>query len=183
MPDPRPWQVLKRVTVYDSPWVRVHRDDVRLPDGTVIDGHHVVEIPRPAVGVIPIGADGRVCLIEHYRFITDTTGWEIPAGGIDPGEDLLAAAARELREESGCAAGRLEYLGRYHPNNGSSSQTFHVCIGHNSHEVGPIIDTNEVLRAKWFEPQDIWSLLDRNEVKDGLSLTALMWYFARTRLV
>lgn len=181
MPDPRPWQVLKRVTVYDSPWVRLHRDDVRLPDGTVIDGHHVVEIPRPAVGVVPIGADGRFRLIEHYRFITDTTGWEIPAGAIDAGEELLAAAARELREESGCAAERLEYLGRYHPNNGSSTSTFHVCIGHDAREVGPITDTNEVLRADWFDAAKVWSMLEKNEILDGLSVTALMWYFARQR--
>jgi len=181
MADPRPWQVLKRVTVYDSPWVRVRRDDVRLPDGTVIDGHHVVEIPRPAVGVIPVGRDGRLLLIEHYRFITDTTGWEIPAGGIDAGEDLAVAAARELREESGSAAERLEYLGRYHPNNGTSNQTFHLFIGHSAREVGPITDTNEVLRAMWFDPVQVWSMLDRNEILDGLSITALMWYFARER--
>src|SRR2546423_8305251 len=93
----RPWQVLRRVTVYDSPWVRLHRDDVRLPDGTVIDGHHVVDVPRPAVGVVPVGDDGRVLLIEHYRFITDTTGWEIPAGGVGPRPHPAPAPGRGLR--------------------------------------------------------------------------------------
>lgn len=181
MAESRPWQVLKRATVYDSPWVRVHRDDVRLPDGTIIEGHHVVEMAKPAVGVVPVGQDGRLLLIEHYRFITDTTGWEIPAGGIDAGEDLAAAAVRELREESGCAAERLEYLGRYHPNNGSSSQTFHAFIGHGVREVGPITDTNEVLRAQWFDADSLWAMLDRNQILDGLSITALMWYFARLR--
>src|SRR5919199_1293296 len=98
---PRPWQVLRRETIYESPWLRLYRDDVRLPDGSLIAGHHVIEYPQPAVGVVPVGDDGRILLIEHYRFITDTTGWEVPAGRVDPLEELEDAAARELREETG----------------------------------------------------------------------------------
>src|SRR6476646_5009619 len=100
----RPWQVLRRETIYDSPWLRLHRDDVQLPDGSLIAGHHVVDFPRPAVCVVPIGADGRILLIEHYRFITDTIGWEVPAGRLDEGEQPDEAAARELREETGFVA-------------------------------------------------------------------------------
>ena len=176
---PRPWQVLRRTTVYDSPWVRLRRDDVRLPDGTVIDGHHVVEVPRPAVGVIPVGDDGRILLIEHYRFITDTTGWEIPAGGFDPGEDFAAAAARELLEETGHAAERFDLLGTYHPSNGLSNQTFHVCVARNLRRVSDVIDTNEVMSTRWFDAAGVRSLLRHNQVRDGLSLTGLLWHFAR----
>ena len=50
---PRPWQVLRRETIYDSPWVRLQRADVRLPDGKIINGHHLVDYPRPAVCVVP----------------------------------------------------------------------------------------------------------------------------------
>ncbi|HEY2586837.1 MAG TPA: NUDIX hydrolase [Tepidisphaeraceae bacterium] len=178
MPDPH-WKVLARRTIYDSPWVRLHQDDVRLPDGSVIEGHHVVEVPRAAVGVVPVGPDGRILLIEHYRFITDTTAWEVPAGAIDGGEDVLAAAARELREESGHAADRIEHLGHYHPSIGVSSQRFHLCLGHGAYRVGEILDTNEVIQARWFDADAVWAMTQRNEIRDGLSLTALLWYFAR----
>lgn len=176
---PRPWQVLRCTVVYDSPWMRLRRDDVRLPDGSVIDGHHVVEVPRPAVGVIPVGDDGRLLLIEHYRFITDTTGWEIPAGGFDPGDDLQTAAARELLEETGHAAAQFQLLGTYHPSNGLSNQTFHVCVGTGLRRVSDVADTNEVMSVRWFQPGEVRSMLRGNAIRDGLSLTGLLWYFAR----
>jgi 8-oxo-dGTP pyrophosphatase MutT (NUDIX family) len=180
---PRPWQVLKRTTIYDSPWVRLHRDDVRLPDGSMIDGHHVVDFPRPAVCVVPIGDDGRILMIEHYRFITDTIGWEVPAGRIDEDEHLEAAAARELREETGYVADRLEYVGVYHPCNGSTNLTFHVYFGYGMRQVGERTDTNEAMRVAWFSADEVWAMIAANEARDGLTLTALLWYFARLRVM
>jgi 8-oxo-dGTP pyrophosphatase MutT (NUDIX family) len=175
----RPWQVLKRTTIYDSPWVRLHRDDVRLPDGSMIAGHHVVDFPRPAVCVVPIGDDGRILLIEHYRFITDTTGWEVPAGRLDEDEGLADAAARELREETGYTAEQLEYLAFYHPSNGSTNLTFHVYFGYGLRQVGELTDTNEIMRVAWFSIDEVWAMIAANEVRDGMTLTALLWYFAR----
>jgi 8-oxo-dGTP pyrophosphatase MutT (NUDIX family) len=179
---PRPWQVLRRTTIYDSPWVRLHRDDVRLPDGSVIDGHHVVDFPRPSVCMVPIGDDGRILLIEHYRFITDSIGWEVPAGRIDEDEQFEVAAARELREETGYAAERLEYLGVYHPCNGSTNLTFHVYFGYGLRRVGQLTDTNEIMRLAWFSIDEVWAMIAANEARDGLTLTALLWYFARLRV-
>ena len=173
-----PWQVLRRVTAYDSPWVRIHRDDVRLPDGQIIEGHHVIDVPRPAVSVVPLGPDGRLLLIEHYRFITQTTGWEAPAGSVDPGEDLLAAAGRELREETGHGAETMEKLGQYHPSNGISNQVFHVYVGRGVRRVGELTDTNEVMRTNWFTLGEVRAMLQRNEIRDGLSMTSLLWYVA-----
>jgi 8-oxo-dGTP pyrophosphatase MutT (NUDIX family) len=179
---PRPWQVLRRETIYDSPWVRLQRADVRLPDGSVIAGHHLIDYPRPAVSVVPVGDDGRLLLIEHYRFITDTSGWEAPAGRADDGEDLAAAAARELREETGYTAERLEYLGQYHPANGSSNLTFHIYVGRELRRVGELTDTNEIMRVAWFTPDEVWAMIEANEIRDGLALTGLLWYLARERV-
>ena len=170
------WQVLRRVTVYDSAWVRVHRDDIRLPDGSMIEGHHVVDVPRAAVGIVPVREDGQVLLIEHYRFITGTIGWEIPAGGINADETVECAAARELMEETGHAAPRLRQLGRYFPSNGLSNQTFHVCVGEGVVHRGEIADTNEVCRIGWFSLGEIKEMVRSNAIRDGLSLTGLLWF-------
>jgi 8-oxo-dGTP pyrophosphatase MutT (NUDIX family) len=170
------WTVIRRVTVYDSPWVRLHRDDVRLPDGSVIDGHHVVEVPAPAVGIVPVGDDGRILLIEHHRFITGTTGWEVPAGRFDAGDTVESAAARELLEETGHSAGKLHYLGNYFPINGLCDHVFHVCVGRELIRRGEIQDTNEVMRLGWFDRREIAGMIRDGVIKDGLSVTALLWF-------
>ena len=176
---PRPWQVLRRETIYESQWVCLHRDDVRLPDGSVIHGHHVLDYPRPAVCVVPVGDDGRILLIEHYRFITDSIGWEAPAGRVDQGEALEATAARELHEETGYTAAQFAYLGQYYPANGSSNLTFHVFVGRGLRHAGALTDTNEIMRVAWFTPEEVWAMIDANEIRDGLALTALLWHLAR----
>lgn len=170
-----PWQVLGKRTVYASEWVNLAHWAVRLPDGSVIPDHHVVDYPQAAVAIVPVGDDGRVLLVDHYRFITGTRGWEVPAGRVDPGESVADAAARELLEETGHAAAGLEPLGRYHPSNGSSNQVFHVWVARGLARRSDPPDTNETLGLRWFVPEELRDLVRRNAIPDGLTLTALCW--------
>ncbi|MFQ5406851.1 MAG: NUDIX hydrolase [Anaerolineales bacterium] len=174
----KPWQVLGRRTVYASDWMNMEQWDVRLPDGSRIPDHHVVTFPREAVGIVPVGADGRILCIDHYRFQTDSRGWEIPAGQIEAGESLLEAAVRELHEETGYAAREWQRLGAYNPSAGSSNQVFHIFIARGVHQIGAVIDTNETLGLRWFDASDLRGRLVRNEIRDGFSLTGLLWAFA-----
>lgn len=181
MSDERPWHVLGRETIYTSPWVNLHRDDVRLPDGSVIKGHHVLDFPRQVVVVVPVDDTGRILLIEHYRFITDTTGWELPAGGTDfDGEAVAAAAQREILEETGYQAEQLDLMGIFYPANGISNQTAHAFVGRRVHKVSDQRDTNESQQMAWFGPDQVRHLLATNAIRDGISLTALLWYFLHT---
>jgi 8-oxo-dGTP pyrophosphatase MutT (NUDIX family) len=179
MPDPEaeraPWEVLARRTLYASRWVSLAQWTVRLPDGSVIPDHHVVDYPGEAVAVVPVGEDGRVLLIDHYRFITGTRGWEVPAGAIDAGESVTAAARRELLEETGHRAERCEVLGRYHPSNGSSNQVFHVTVARGLTRESEPLDRNETLGLRWATPAEVRELVLGNQILDGLSLTALAW--------
>lgn len=84
-----PWQVLGKRPIYSSPWVGLEHGSVRLPDGSVIPDHHVVVYPRQAVGVVARNASGNFLLIDHYRFITDSRGWEIPAGQVEERENEI----------------------------------------------------------------------------------------------
>ncbi len=174
------WQVLARRKVYDSHgWIDLDLVDLRLPDGEILRGVHFLDYKFQASGVVPLAADGKILLIDHYRFQTDTRGWEIPAGKIDAGETPAQAIERELMEETGHRAAALEYLGQYYPSQGSSNQTFHAFVARGVTRAGEIQDTNEVIGLRWFAPDEIRGMIARNEIRNGLTLTALGWAMAR----
>jgi len=171
------WKVLGRKTIHTSRWLNLHQDRVQLPDGSIIEEHHVVDYPNPAVAVVPLNQTGQIMMIEHDRFITQKRGWEIPGGGVEPGENWEAAARRELLEESGCSGGNLIHLTNYHPSTGSSNQLFVVYLAQGVEQTAPIADTNEVIRARWFSVTEVRSLIDQNVIADGFSLMALLLAF------
>ena len=168
------WKVLKRETIYTSNWINLHLDWVELPDGSVIEGHHVVEYRRKAVGVVAVNAAGQVMLVDHYRFINRVRSWEVPAGGIEVGERAEDAARRELLEEAGCTGGEYIYLASNFPSNGSTDQRFTFYLARGVEQTQPIQDTNEIIATRWFEVAEIRGMLDRDEVPDGLTQTALL---------
>ena len=91
------WQVHGERVLYDSDWVRLALVDVEIPGGERFE-HHVVRMPNKAAGTVVHDPDRGVLLLWRHRFITDTWGWEIPAGGIDPGETPEAGrGARDAR--------------------------------------------------------------------------------------
>lgn len=109
--DPPPWQTRASRDVYTNRWMRVREHDVVRPDGST--GIYGVVTLAGAAGVLPFVDHDHVLLVRQRRYITGEVTWEMPTGGIDPGEDPLAAAARELAEETGHRAGRLRAINRH----------------------------------------------------------------------
>lgn len=106
--DPPPWTTLGSSEVYRNPWMRVRQDDVLRPDGST--GIYGVVTLAGGAGVLPFVDADHVLLVRQRRYITGAVTWEMPTGGIDPGETPEQAAVRELAEETGHRAGRLRHL-------------------------------------------------------------------------
>jgi 8-oxo-dGTP pyrophosphatase MutT (NUDIX family) len=166
------WTVHGERTLYDSPWVRLALVDVEIP-GVRRFEHHVVRVPRPAAGVVVHDPDRGVLLLWRHRFITDSWGYEIPAGGVDEGETPEQAAAREVLEETGWRPGPLRELAVYHPSNGLNDQTFHLFVADGATHVGEPTDTSESERVEWMPEDALAAIVRQGDVRDGLSLTAL----------
>jgi len=165
------WTVHGETALYTSEWLDVRLADVELPDGTRFD-HHVVRLPHPAVGVVVHVDERGVLLLRRHRFITDTWGWEIPAGRVDPGETLEEAAVREMIEETGWRPLELQYLGYSHPANGLMEQRFEYYVARRAEQVGEF-EATETESIAWFSRDDVRTLMAQGEIADGLSLSAL----------
>jgi 8-oxo-dGTP pyrophosphatase MutT (NUDIX family) len=171
------WQVHGERVLYDSEWVRLSLVDVEIPGGERFE-HHVVRMPHQAAGAIVYDPERGVLLLWRHRFITDTWGWEIPAGGIDPGETPADAAARETLEETGWRAGPVRPLVHFHPLNGLCDQVFHIFVADGAQHVGEPTDVGESERIEWVPVTELRRIVRDNEMLDGLSATGVAYAFA-----
>jgi len=171
------WTIHGEQPLYRSDWVTLALTDVELPSGARFD-HHVVRMPRAASAVVMVDAEERVLLLRRHRFITDTWGWEIPAGGIEAGESPEAAAVRETLEETGWQPSGLRQVLRYHPTNGLSDQTFHIFVATGALHVGDPTDAGEAERIEWVQVPELRRLVRAGEMVDGLSLTGVCYALA-----
>lgn len=169
------WTVHGERLIYDSEWVRLALTDVEIPGERRFE-HHVVRMPAQAAGTVVHDPEHGVLLLWRHRFTTDTWGWEVPAGRIDPGETPEQAAAREAFEETGWRAGPLTHLTTYFPHNGSSDATFHLFAAAGATHVGDPSDPSESERIEWVDPSRLRDEIRAGRVGDGLSLTALLWW-------
>src|SRR5882757_9721478 len=116
-----PWTRRGRAVAYQNPWIVVYHDDVTRPDGKP-GIYGVVHYRNRAVGVVALDEQDRVLLVGQYRYTLDVYSWELPEGGAAEDEDLLAAAQRELREETGYSAERWQEIARMHLSNSVSDE-------------------------------------------------------------
>jgi 8-oxo-dGDP phosphatase len=171
------WAVHGERIVYESPWVRLVVADVELPDGRRIE-HDVVRIPREAALTLVHDRERGLLMLRRHRFITDTWGWEAPAGEMDDGETPEDAAERETLEETGWRPGPIRRLFSYFPMNGRVDHRFHVLLADGAEHVGEPADRNEAERVEWLPVERVRELIGAGEISDGYSLTALLWFLA-----
>lgn len=165
---------LGRTTIYKSDWISLHHDRVELTSGEIIEQYHVVDFPRPSVVALVEDDAQRLLFVRIHRHVSGRAGWELPAGGVNTGESPLAAAAREVFEETGTQATGAQLLGTYHPSNGSTNQIVHVVRCQAASDIGTL-DTDEILDAAWLTRMEVDGLLDSGKLRDGLTLTALFF--------
>ncbi len=169
-----PWKTLSARVVYDNPWIRVREDQVLRPDGA--SGiYGVVHFKNRAVGVLPVDREGGVWLVGQHRYPLDTYSWEIPEGGCPDGESVEETARRELLEETGLTAGRLEPLGGLiHLSNSVSDEAGYLFRATELSEGISQPEGSERLHARRFSWDKAYSMLREGQITDSLSVIALL---------
>ena len=166
------WTNLGERTVYENQWLRVHLADIELPDGRHLD-HYVIRL-RPVAMATAVNERNEVLLLWRHRFITESWGWEIAAGVVEDGEGIAAAAAREMREETGWSPGRLHPLMTVEPANGLTDARHHVFWSQRAEYVGHPEDDFESSRREWVPLKEVPELVARGEVPAANTAAALL---------
>jgi len=169
-----PWTRLSSTIRYTRDKLVLREDGWRLPDGT--ERVYPVLVAGPAVAILAFVDDARVVLVRQYRHLQQGPSWELPGGGVQPGEDPLAAAQRELREESGYRAGRLEFLTRFHPANAYLDEIGHCYVARDLTADPLPADDDEFFEQALVPFSEVLRMVLADEITESYSKIAVLRY-------
>ena len=129
---------------------------------------------RGSAVMLAVDARGRFLLVRQYRLPARAMLWEIPAGRLDEGETPLAAAKRELREETGCTAKKWKKLLAYYPSPGYCEEKMHVFAASQLTEGEPHPMDDERIETRWFTPKELETAIRGGKIQDGKTISAFL---------
>lgn len=174
------WQTLSTKEVYQTPWIRVRRNQVLNHEGKEIT-YSFVELQHPSVFIVAINDAGEICLIWNYRYTLDKTMWEIPAGHSE-GQDLLQAAKRELLEEAGLSSNNWTKLGTLYQANGIGNIPFTAFLAKDVKSTGKAHGQQEegITDQRFMSLDEIESMAQKGEFVESAHLASI--YLAKLHL-
>lgn len=152
----------------------VRRDLVRLPDGS--EGVREYVTHPGAVVIIPVLPNGKLIFERQYRYAVGKVMLELPAGKIDPNEEPLLTAKRELEEETGYAAEKWRHLGTMHPTIGYADERIEIFFAEKLVDLGEnALDEGEFLELIELSLDEAMTEVRQGGLTDGKTLSAMLW--------
>ena len=169
------WEVLESEVVFANQWLRVRKDRCRMASGVVIEDYYVVE-RFDFVMVFAVAPDGRVVLVKQYKHGAGEVVLELPAGYLEPGEEPIEAARRELLEETGFRAGRIMPVATLFPSPSLLTSRAHIFYCDDLEQSGgQSLDESEDIEVEFVELADLRQAIGRNDlIRDCASLAAIL---------
>ena len=175
-----PWQTHHIEVIYDSPWLRLEEHDAVNPAGHPCN-YGKVCFKNQAVGVLPLDELGNTWLVGQHRYTLDAWSWEIPEGGSPEGEDPAVTAQRELKEETGLEAARIEPFFKLHTSNSVTDEEGFIFIATGLTEGEPQFEETEDIVIRKLPIEEAIGMAMNGDITDAMSLATLFRYAAENR--
>lgn len=173
-------RVLKSREIYHGRLIQLRVDSIIEPGG--VRAEREVVLHGGSVVVLAHSGDGRIVLVRQYRYPARESLWELIAGGLEPGEGPLAAARRELLEETGYRAGKLRFLFDFFPSPGILTEKMFLVEATELTRSKAQPDPDERIQVRHFTPVQVMNMIMSGRIHDAKTLVGLLWlhcqYFA-----
>lgn len=167
------FKVKKRKVVFSKGPIHLVDCEVQMPGGKVLS-RQILEHPG-AVVIIPEVKPGRYILIRQFRFAARNWLWEWPAGGLEPGESLKRAAARELTEEIGMKPKFLRQIVKFYPTPGISGEIMYLFLAQKLTRASALCDEDEEIEAKEFGIVEIERMIAKGQICDAKTILGFFY--------
>lgn len=177
------WKTLSSELAFDNKWMKVQRDTVQLPNGTILDDYYMYK-SSDVIVVIALTPDNKVVLVKQYKHAGDDIFTEAPAGFVNDGEAHLDAAKRELEEETGYTSESFEYLGKLTHNPTKVIETIHAYLATNVQKTtNQHLDENESIEVLLKTPQEVLEMIESGELWVTGSIAAFFKAFRKMGVI
>ena len=170
---PTPWKTLSSRYIVRDRWMTLRADRCVTAGGVILDPYYVQE-PADWVQVVAFDTEDRILLVRQYRHGAGIISTEIPVGVMEQGESAAEAAARELLEETGCAAEKLEALAVMSPNPARYSNRIHSFIATHTQKIQQQqLDETEEIEFEFLSIPEVLDLIYSGSFPQALQVGTL----------
>ncbi len=164
--------------VFDGIIAKVHKVHLAMGDGQCIQRDYI-HYPGAAI-VLPVLADRSIVLIRNWRFAVEEHLYELPAGCLEEGEDPTVCATRELTEETGYTAGRLEKLGSFYTGPGISDEFIHAYLATGLTDGPQALERYEEITVEIRRDDEVRRMVADGTIRDAKTISTLALYWFRS---
>jgi len=167
-----PWHTLTARETYRNPWLAVTEYAVTRPDGSA--GIYGIVEPGDNVTILAIDDQQQVLLVHDFIYPVQEWAWSLPSGAVEIGEDIAAAAARELAEEGGLLAQQWQLLGSFWLTPGISPQTSHCFVARGLQQIGTRLEPTEVITHRWVSLAEATQACVTGDIRHATAIIPLL---------
>lgn len=169
---------LSRDRVFKGKIIDYYQDTIQVPNGNIVKWDFIDH--KGAAAVIPVTEDGKILMVKQYRNALDRDTLEIPAGGLnDRMEEPLEAAKRELREETGYIANKMEYLLTLRTTVAFCNEKIEIYVAKELTFDSQDLDEDEYINVCPMEIEELLEMIYSGTIQDGKTIAAIMAYHCK----